>query len=202
MLLALIHLAAAALAPAPVEPSNTPEGRAALAEFAGCIAKSSPDKVHSALTRDFRTREYRRELKVLSEVNRDCLQGWEGVQRSRRVRLRAGGLPFAAALAEAMMKRNDVPLNARLLRAARTEMPTYTPSDRVAMCVARSDADNVAALLSAPIASGDEVKAAQALNPALRACSQGTSVILEPYGLRAILATASYRLLAAGEVTG
>jgi hypothetical protein len=202
MFLALIHIAAAALAPAAAEPSNTPEGRAALAEFAGCIVKSSPDKVHSALTRDFRSRDYRRELKTLSEINRDCLDGWEGLQRSRRVQLRAGGLPFAAALAEAMMKRDNAPLNARLLRAAKIEAPTYAPSDRVAMCIARSDADHVAALLNSSIASEDEAKAAEELNPALRACSQGTSVVLEPYGLRAILATASYRLLAAGEVTG
>lgn len=198
-LFALIHLAAAALAPSTVELSNTPDARSALAEFAGCIAKSSPDKVHRALTRDFTTRDYRRELRTLSEINRDCLLGWEGLQRSRRVKLRAGGLPFAAALAEAMMKQGEDPLNVRLLQAAKTEAPTYAPSDKVAMCVTRSDPDNVAALLNAPIAPDDEAKAAQALDPALRACSQGTSVVLEPYGLRAIVATASYRLLAAAK---
>ena len=67
------------------------------------------------------------------------------------------------------------------------------------MCLARSDSDHVAALLTSPIASEAETKAADALTPALKACSQGTSVVLEPYGLRAIVATASYRLLAAQE---
>ena len=196
---ALINLVALALAPTTVEPSNTPEGRTALASFAGCIARSSPEKVHDALTRDFRTPEYRRELQVLTKINHDCLRDWEGLQRYRRITLRAGGLPFAAALAESMLKRSEVPLNVRLLRAARIETPTYAPSDRIAMCIARSDADNVAALLNAPIDSETETEAARALNPALRACSQGTSIVLEPYGLRAILATASYRLLAAQE---
>lgn len=199
ILFALIHLATTAMAPAPVEPSNTPEARAALASFAGCIAKASPAKVHDVLTRDFRTKEYRRQLTVLTKINYDCLRDWEGAQRYRRIKLRAGGLPFAAALAEAMMRRSEVSLNTRLLRAAKTEMPTYAPSDRIAMCVARSDTDNVATLLGTPLASDAETRAAQALTPALRACAQGTSIVLEPYGLRAILATASYRLLAAQE---
>ena len=195
--LSQITAVALAAAPATVEPSNTPEGRAALAAFAGCIVRSSPDKVRSALTRDFRTLGYREELKALTVSNHGCLNDWEGAQRSRRVKLRAGGLPFAAALAEAMMKRDATPLNVRLVRAAGIDAPTYSPADKVAMCLARSDPDDAAALLNAPIASGDEVTAAGALAPALKLCTQGTSVVLEPYGLRAILATASFRLLAA-----
>ena len=191
--LALAAPAMSQTAQAPV----TPDARSALAAFAGCIAKASPAKVHSALTRDFRTPAYRSEIRALSTINKDCLNDWEGVQSARRVKLRAGGLPFAAAMAEALLAQGAEPLNVRLLRAARTEAPTYAPSDKIAMCVARSDADNVAALLGAPIASDVEVRAAQALSPALKLCSQGTSVILEPIGLRAILATASYRLLAA-----
>ena len=192
-------ITATAAAPAAVEPSNTPDGRAALAAFAGCIVQSSAGKVQSTLTRDFRTTGYRQELKALSVNNQDCLRNWNGVQQARRFKLQAGGLPFAAALAEAMMKRGEGPLNVRLLRAAGTDAPTYSPADKVAMCLARSDADHVAALLTSPIASDAETKAADALTPALKACSQGTSVVLEPYGLRAIVATVSYRLLAAQE---
>ena len=192
-------IAVAIAAPAAADPSSPPEGREALAAFAGCIAKASPDKVHSALTRDFTTSAYRSELKALSVINRDCLSDWEGLQKSRRVELRAGGLPFAAALAEAMLKRDEAPLNVRLLRAAPIEAPTYAPSDKVAMCVARSNADNVAALLTAPIATEVEATAARALTPAIRLCAQGTTMVVEPFGLRSILATASYRLLAAAE---
>ncbi|MGH6706669.1 MAG: hypothetical protein ACREB1_07660, partial [Sphingomicrobium sp.] len=73
----------------------SPTERAAIAAFGRCVVKESPAKAHSILTRDFRTEEYRAGLKVLAKVNESCF--------NRRGRMRAGGLPFAAAMAEAMM---------------------------------------------------------------------------------------------------
>ena len=170
-------------------PPVTPAARAAMADFARCVVRNSPEKAHATLTRDFRTSEYRQALRVLAANNAGCFQ---------RGQMRAGGLPFAAAMAEALLAQGQEPLNVRLLRAAPTETPTYAPSDAVAMCVARSDADNVAALLGSPIASPSESGAALALRVAVARCTpQGVAVELAPFALRSILATASYRLLAA-----
>lgn len=169
----------------------TPEARKALAVFAQCVAASSPAKAHSALTRDFRTSSYRQELRVLAETNRDCHK----VRASMRF---TAGLPFSAALAEALIHRDPTPLKSRLARAAGgNHAPTYAPSDAVAMCIARSVPDDVTALLSAPIASPAEAAAARLATP-LRLCNRGRPWIqTDTYGLRAMVATATYRLLAA-----
>lgn len=187
--LAMLAIAAPASAQE-LRPEASPAARAALAEFAGCIARTSNDKVDAALTADFKTRAYGRALRSLSENNRDCF-------RSRGT-MRAGGLPLAAALAEAMLHRSHEPLNVRLLRASAIDAPTFSATDRVAMCVARSDPDNSARLLSAGIASDAEAAAAAALEVAVKRCTPaGVGIDLTPYGLRSIVATASYRLLAA-----
>ena len=171
----------------------SPTERAAIADFGRCVAKESPGKAHSVLTSDFRTKGYRDGMKVLAKVNEGCFK--------QRGRMRAGGLPFAAAMAEAMMMKGEGPLNVRLARAGIGKAaPTYAPSDAVAMCVARSVPDQVAALFAAPIASEAETRAASDLSVAVKLCApKDVSVDMQPYGLRAILATASYRLLAAAE---
>lgn len=189
MLMAALVGAASAEAQQPA-PSHTPAARAAIADFAGCVARRSPDKAHSALTMDFTSSDYRAALRALAEVNRDC--------HGSRSTIRAGGLAFAAAMAEALLRNSPAPLNVRLLNAAGRQAPTFTRSDRVAMCIARSDPDNVAALLQSPIAGPAEAAAAGALQVARTRCSPpGVALAADGYALRSILATASYRLLAA-----
>ena len=193
-ILPLVALAAGGAAPKEswgLDPS--PTERAAVAAFGRCVVKESPAKAHSVLTADFRTSEYRDGLKVLARVNEGCF--------NRRGKMRAGGLPFAAAMAEAAIMSSNVPLNVRLARAGiGNPAPTYAPSDAMAMCIARSVPDQVAALFATPIASNEETQAAEELRPAARLCApKGVGLDIQPYGLRAILATASYRLLAAQE---
>jgi hypothetical protein len=188
--------ASATASAAPSEPwglDPSPTERAAIADFGRCVASESPAKVRSVLTSDFRTKEYRDGMKVLAKVNETCFKG--------RGRMRAGGLPFAAAMAEAMIHKGEGALNVRLAKAGMGKAaPTYAPSDAVAMCVARSVPDQAAALLTAPIASEAETRAANDLSTAVRLCTpQGVSIDIAPFGLRSILATASYRLLAAQE---
>ena len=182
---------AAPNAPWGLDPS--PTERAAIADFGRCVASESPAKVHSVLVSDFRSKEYRDGMKVLAKVNETCFK--------ERGRMRAGGLPFAAAMAEAMIMKGAGPLNVRLAKAGVGKTaPTFAPSDAVAMCVARSVPDQTAALLTTPIASEAETRAANDLSTAVRLCSpKGVTVDIAPYGLRSILATASYRLLAAQE---
>lgn len=163
-----------------------------MATFGQCVARTSPDKTRSVLARDFRTPSYTRELKALAELNRDCLQA--------KGRMRANGLPFSAALAEAVLKSDASPLNMRLARAATGKQAlTFAPSDAIAMCVARSAPDEAAALFDTAIASNDETDATARLAPVARLCAQrvGAALDVEPFSLRSILATASFRLLAA-----
>ena len=192
-LLLILSLGLAVAAPASGQERQrggaTPAARQVLSDFAECVVRYSPEKAHSVLTMDFRTRAYRNALRAIAGVNRDCLR--------IRGTMRASGLPFAAAMAEELLRQSATPLNAQLVRAAGTEAPTYSPSDQVAMCIARSDPDNVAALVASTIASPAEEQAARSLELATKRCSPpGVSLDVDSYGLRSILATASYRLLA------
>ena len=176
----------------PVAPTATPEARMALANFAACVVDRSGDKAADILSRDFRTTEYRNGLKNLARANEDCATR-AGIEN----RMRMDNLPFAAALAEVMLERDPAPLKVRLAKAAATEVPTFSPSDQVAMCMARSAPDEAAALFAANVGTADEEKAAANLAPAFRICSKSAKMEASTTGLRSILATASFRLLAA-----
>jgi len=169
------------------------EARVMMAKYAACIADSSADKVAEVLTRDFRTTEYRNGLRNLSRANEGCAR-----QVGLNGSLRMSGLRFAAALAEDMMRRDPAPLNVRLAKAASgTEAVTYAPSDAMAMCIARSAPDEVAGLLSSAPGTVDEQGALAKLEPIAAMCSRNETFEISPVGLRSIVATASYRLLAA-----
>ena len=94
LLIAILPVAGLALgAAAPkqiwgLDPS--PMERAAIADFGRCVVNGSPAKAHSVLTIDFRTKAYRDGMKVLARVNESCF--------TQGRRMRAGGLPFAAAM--------------------------------------------------------------------------------------------------------
>ncbi|MGX5711307.1 hypothetical protein ACWKWJ_01260 [Sphingopyxis terrae subsp. ummariensis] len=172
-----------------------PVARQTMARYAACVADASPEKVAEVLKRDFRTSEYGNGLRNLSRANEGCAR-----RVGLRSTLRMQGLPFAAALAEVMIERDAPPLNARLAKAASgKEAPTYAPSDKVAMCVARSAPDEVAALFATEPGSTDENTAADKLMPVVRLCGQGAQVEASVTGLRSIIATATFRLLAAQE---
>lgn len=173
-----------------------PQARQTMALFAACVAEASPEKVSEVLTRDFRTTEYRNGLRNLARANEGC---------STRVgmrdeTLRASNLPFAASLAEAMMARQAAPLKIRIAKAASgKEAATFAPSDKVAMCVARSTPDEVAHLLSTAPGSDVETQAANQLAPVVKLCAQDLKMETTVAGLRSIIATATFRLLAAQE---
>ena len=196
MMMLTLSLLAAAQAAAPAPATADPAARSVMARYASCVADASPDKVSDVLTRDFRTTEYRSGLRNLSDANRGCATkaGMRGDT------LRMGNLPFAAALAEVMIERDTSPLNVRLAKAATGKVAaTFAPSDKVAMCVARSTPDEVATLFATEAGSDGETQAAAALQPAVKACGPDVAIETAPLGLRSILATASFRLLAAQE---
>lgn len=174
--------------------SSEGEARATMARFAACVADSSTSKVAEVLTRDFRTTDYRNGLKNLARANEGCAK--QVGMRSET--LRSSNLPFAAALAEAMMARDAAPLNVRIAKAAiGKEAATFAPSDKIAMCVVRSTPDDVAALFATDPGTDTEDKAAAALGQVVGLCGQGIKLESSVVGLRSILATASFRLLAA-----
>lgn len=173
-----------------------PKARQTMALFADCVVDTSPAKVTDVLTRDFRTSEYRNGLRNLARANEGCGKRL-GI---RDETLRSSNLPFAAALAEAMMARNAAPLKVRIAKAASgKETATFAPSDKVAMCVARSAPDDVAGLLATAPGSDAETTAANGLLPVARLCGPDLKLESSVAGLRSIIATATFRLLAAQE---
>lgn len=169
------------------------EARRTMIRYAACVAERSPGKVHELLVQDFRTTSYRNGLRNLSRNN-------EGCARSAGLRgtLRMDSLPFAAALAEEMIRRGEEPLNVRLAKAATGQrVETYAPSDAIAMCVARSAPDDVAGFMQTAPGSREEAAAATTVMGVANLCSRDAKIDIGPEGLRAIVATAAYRLLAA-----
>ena len=170
---------------------STPEARLMTARLAECVIETSPEKVRDVLVRDFRTSEYRNGLRNLMRANDGC---GRKVQLRRTIRME--GLPFAAALAEAMLERDTSPLNARLAKAASANAAAYSPTDEVAMCVARSVPDDVAALFASVPGSAGEMSEMANVEQAAKICARGRPMEISPFGLRSIVATASYRLIA------
>lgn len=176
-----------------VEQVSTPEARQTMARFAACVLDKSPEKVAEVLVRDFRATEYRNGLRNLARNNEGCAR-----QVGLRGSMRSGNLPMAAALAEASRERGDTtPLNARLARAATASKATaFSPQDQIAMCVAKSTPDDVAALFATEPGSDAETKAISTVEQVAKLCARGAKLEMTAFGLRSIIATASYRLIA------
>lgn len=174
------------------ENANSPEARMMMARYAACVVVGSPEKVDEVLMRDFRTTEYRNGFRSLQRANETCAR-----KVGLRGSLRMATLPFAAALAEEMLERDAAPLKMRLAKAAAgPAVPTYAPSDAITMCAARSVPDDVAALLASQPGSAEEGTALATVETAAAMCGRGAKLEISPTGLRSIVATASYRLLA------
>ena len=177
----------------PGEPtSSPPEARRAMHAFGACVADESPGKAARTLSMDFTTSTYRSALRNLASANASCL---------REGRMRSGGLLLAGAMAERLLEKDPSPLNARLARAAATSAPAArSPTDRIAICTVRSAPDEVARLLAAEVASGEEASAAAGLSVILRLCSpDGPRLETSAQGLRSMLATAAFRSVAASQ---
>jgi len=196
--LALIGLiSSVSVAQKPRLEENVEKQRAAVAAWTTCIADENPEEVGELLYLDFRSDEYRSKLDSLSKklVSSEC---FNAMPRSYR-RIRLGGLPFAGGLSERMIERDKEPLLNRLSMAAiGAEAPTYSYTDRAAMCTARGAPHLVAVLFKTEVSSDEEATALQQIQPVLDVCTAGDNRIeASPLALRSMLASASYRLLAA-----
>lgn len=167
---------------------STPEARTTLYQAASCLAKASADESSGLLKMDFRSPAYRAKMDRLFDNNRKCVTArW----------IRSNRLLVAGDLAEVLLAASSDKVNVRLaMLPAQSPAKPRTPTDAVAFCAARSDPDGVAKLLSTPVASVEEATAATALNLALSRCNQtGKAISATAAGVRAMLATATYRLL-------
>lgn len=172
----------------PIKDPSTPEARNTLTEATSCIVSTSPDESSSLLRMDFRTPAYKGKMQRLFDNNRNCFKdGW----------LRAHGLLVAGGLAEQLLAKSPQKTNVRLaMLALNSTQKPRTPTDAVAMCTARSDPDGVARLFASKAASAEETSAAQAMALAMSRCNPtNIKISVSPAGLRAMLATATYRLL-------
>lgn len=175
-------------------PPSTPEARQEIAHVGACIANVSTEKATATLKQDFRMASYRNALRALSDNNNSCFK--------RRGRMRASNLLVAGAIAEGLLARGSGALGRRLaMAAARSPVATFAPSDAAAVCVVRSDPDNVAKLFASTPASPDEAKVLTPLRALLGRCAS-RPVEGSDEGLRAMLATAAFRSVAADGKTG
>ena len=172
------------------------QARQALEAYGRCTAQRNHGEASRVLGLDFTSSQYRTGLRMLSrEAERRCAE--EAVGNGQA--MRSGNLLFAGAVAEALIEDDSTPLNVRLVQNAATEAQTYSPTDAVAMCLARSLPDQVAAMFAATPDSEDETQAIAPLMQAVPACAQAVGLNaqleLSVPALRAMIATASYRLL-------
>ena len=175
--------------------------RAAVEAWTACIANERTDEVREVLALDFRSDEYRNKMKALAKarVSSEC---FNAMPRSYR-KIELGGLPFAGGLAEQVIEMDDEPLLQRLSMAALAgDVPTYSRTDAIAQCMARGAPHLVAILFDTEINSGEEIEALAELQPVSAACTRGAALEASPFGMRSMLATASYRLLVAANEEG
>lgn len=200
----LVGLAALIAAPVQAQPKqmerSVAKQREAVADWTKCIADENIDEVAALLKSDFRSEDYESRLVALAKkrVSSDC---FEAMPRAYR-KIQLGGLPFAGGLAERMIERDNNPLLNRLSMAAiGPAAQTFSYTDQVAMCIARGAPHLVTFVFESDVNSDGEMKAIADLKPVLLVCTaNGSAVEASPFAMRAMLATASYRLLAAQKV--
>ncbi len=175
---------------------GSPAARRELEQWAGCVARNNPGETARVLRMDFTTGAYGRAMRMLSQGDRGCIRF--------RGTLRSAGLLFAGEMAESLLESDSTPLVSRLAKAsAGAATPSYSFTDKVAICVVRSVPNDVAALFATARASAEETASLNALATPMALCARAASarqpIAVNPAGLRAMLATASFRSIANGE---
>lgn len=167
----------------------TPAARAAIHAFGRCVVGNSRELAARTLRDDFTTQRYRSSLRLLSRNNEGCFRQSGGMRFSHLI--------LAGAMAEALLKESSTPLNTRLARAAASgPTPSFSLTDRVAVCTVRSVPDQVAALFATEPGGAGEDAAVATLVPVMRICAQGSAEIRgTAAGMRAMLATAAFRAI-------
>ncbi|MFC6620067.1 hypothetical protein [Novosphingobium panipatense] len=184
---------------APAKPSERarvdPASAAQMQAFGRCVAQRQPARAAALLQMDFNTPQFNGALKKLALSEAGCL----GLSSKARF----AGVLFAGALAEQLLAGTEDLAAALAYDPAGVPVRTFSLSDYIAACVARTAPDGVAGLLETPPASGAEETAMSQLLPVVQQCvPKDQQAQFNRAGLRAILATASYRMVEAARNTG
>jgi hypothetical protein len=174
--------------------ANDKISRVALEQWAGCVARSNPGEASRILTMDFTSPRYSRAMQGISQESRTCIQF--------RGTLRSGGLLFAGEMAEALLERGDESPRSALAQAAAAPAPNaFSFTDKIAICSVRSSPDDVAALFATARDSVEEATALSKISATMGLCARAADakkpLSINPAGLRAMLATAAFRSIAA-----
>ena len=198
--LTLALLSGAAMAQGNEPDTNTPEARQAIESYGKCVAKLEPEEANRLLTMDFKTSRYRAGLRLLAK---EAVEKCAREVSSDRWVMRSAGLLFSGAMAEALIEADATPLNARLVRSTGAKMKSYSATDAVAQCLARSLPDQLVSLFATAPGSDTEAAAATPFAQAVPVCARASGIAakveLTVPALRAMVATAAYRLLANAE---
>lgn len=193
MSIALLFLAAAA-----APNGNDEQSLIALRDMGWCIVGETPWSVREVLAMDYRTPEYSRKVKDLgSGVGGRCIH--------RASVLSSSGVLFAGSLAEAMLKANvkrkELPKRIAY-DPTRQPIEARSPGEEMSLCAALQAPDLTAALLQTQPATREETQAVQQIAPVLSRClKQGTQVEMNKPAIRAMLALAAWRIVAASKET-
>jgi hypothetical protein len=167
-----------------------PEARIAAQSFGECIAERSPELSRRTLLQDARGRAYASGLRHLARANQSCFRGRY---------MRSANLLVAGGMAERLVERSGQPVNVVLTRtAALPAQDPRTPAEAIALCVVRSVPDEIGRLLATEVGSDGENAALRSLEPVVQLCNRtGRRLEITNAGVRAILATAAHRVIAA-----
>jgi hypothetical protein len=167
-----------------------PASVAQMQAFGRCAARRLPVKAAALLRMDYTTPQYQQALKRLALSNSSCVPRKQG---------RFAGVLFAGALAEELLSHTDKLADALAYDPGDPAVKAITETDLIAACVARTAPREVAGLFATPVASDAEKAAMRELSPVVEKCvATGQRARFNRPGLRAILATASYRIVEAG----
>ena len=154
---------------------NDDVSRAALAEWAGCLARKNSAEAGRVLAMDFTTPTYGRAFKMLTEEDKRCRE-FRGTLRTQRLLL-------AGELAEALIEQSRAPVVNTLAKAAiGPPTPAFSFTDRVAICVVRSVPSDVAKLFATERNSSDETAAVQTLATPAGMCAKAAGATKEGMG--------------------
>ena len=155
-----------------------------------CVAQRLPTESAALLRMNVATPQYRYAARMLAWSDRGCMQGRQA---------RFAPELFAGALAEGLLSRTADVATALTYDPAKPPVKAIDDNDLVASCVARTSPRDVAALFATPAASAAEATAIRGLTPVIGQCvTTGRQARFNRPGLRALLATASFRIVQSG----
>lgn len=171
----------------------SPLAAEAMATYTECVVQANPGAAERLLAKDFRTEEYREDVRRMAKGYGRCVPGQK---------LEFSSVLFAGNLAEHLLERNfSTAALADDLGRDRSAAPIQarTGSEAISMCIAMRSPQATAALFHTEAMSGEENKALAAIAPQLQGCvPQGTEFRTNRSGLRALLALAAYRIAVTG----